>query len=198
MRSGIIYYEYEKCENLKANAELGTFKIRRCHFDDESFVHPLHSIRFDLNRPYELPIKALMADQPLSSSCKGKSSVRGSHHSRQSSPMQHYSPKRSSSTRQVVSPSLTIHSSSLHRRVAGKTLKSPKIWELIAPSEGWMCEGDKEEKEIRGMEPSVEKKEGSEREEEEEDPKEEEEEEVLAATYLLMDIDATEYCILRL
>ncbi|MED6200828.1 hypothetical protein PIB30_089061 [Stylosanthes scabra] len=49
MGSGVIYYEYEKREkfedyDMKADAELGTFKIRRYHFDDESFVHPLHSV----------------------------------------------------------------------------------------------------------------------------------------------------------
>ncbi|MED6210609.1 hypothetical protein PIB30_065717, partial [Stylosanthes scabra] len=59
-------------------------------------------------------------------------------------------------------------------QVASKTLSMPKSWELISPSEGWMCEGDEVEKEIRGMEPSVEKEKVSkEDEEEEEDPKEE-------------------------
>ncbi|MED6218313.1 hypothetical protein PIB30_025716 [Stylosanthes scabra] len=97
MGSGVIYYEYEKCEkfedyDLKADAELGTFKIRRYHFDNESFVHPLHSIRFDLDRPYKIPIEALMANQPLSSSDNTKTSAQGSHHSRHSSPTPHYSP----------------------------------------------------------------------------------------------------------
>ncbi|MED6138665.1 hypothetical protein PIB30_076514 [Stylosanthes scabra] len=60
MGSGIIFYEYEKREKFedydeKADAELGTIKIRRYHFDDESFVHPLHSVRFDPGRPYEIP-----------------------------------------------------------------------------------------------------------------------------------------------
>ncbi|MED6165132.1 hypothetical protein PIB30_096664 [Stylosanthes scabra] len=86
MGSGIIYYEYEKHEkfedyDLKANAELGIFKMRRYHFDDESFVHPLRSVRFDPDRPYEVPIEALMADHPLSSSDKGRTSARGSHRS---------------------------------------------------------------------------------------------------------------------
>ncbi|MED6176693.1 hypothetical protein PIB30_090680 [Stylosanthes scabra] len=80
MGSGVIYYEYEKCDkledyDLKADAELGTFKIRRYHFDNESFIHPLHSVRFDPNRPYEVPIETLMADQPLSSSNKGRTSA---------------------------------------------------------------------------------------------------------------------------
>ncbi|MED6177310.1 hypothetical protein PIB30_097069 [Stylosanthes scabra] len=56
MGSGVIYYEHEKRKkfedyDLKADAELGTFKIRRYHFDDESFVHPLHSVRFDPDSP---------------------------------------------------------------------------------------------------------------------------------------------------
>ncbi|MED6199559.1 hypothetical protein PIB30_077054 [Stylosanthes scabra] len=151
MGSGIIYYEYGKREkfedyDLRADAELGTFKIRRYHFDDESFVHPLHSVRFDPDRPW-------------------------------SGPMPHYSPRMSSSTRRVVSPSPTVVSSSLHHRVAGKMLRPPRSWELSSPSEGWMCKGDEEEKEIGGMKPSVEKEEASEKEEEEEDPKEDQEEE---------------------
>ncbi|MED6203983.1 hypothetical protein PIB30_004570 [Stylosanthes scabra] len=78
MGSGVIYYEYEKREkfedfDMKADAELGTFKIRRYHFDNESFVHPLHSVRFDPDRPYEIPIEALMADKILSAS-KGEES----------------------------------------------------------------------------------------------------------------------------
>ncbi|MED6182018.1 hypothetical protein PIB30_024805 [Stylosanthes scabra] len=81
MGSGVIYYLYEKCEkfedyDMKADAELRTFKIKRYHFDDESFVHPLHSVRFDPDRSYEIPIEALMADKPLSSSRDGKSSTR--------------------------------------------------------------------------------------------------------------------------
>ncbi|MED6161005.1 hypothetical protein PIB30_056655 [Stylosanthes scabra] len=180
MESGVIYYEYEKREkfedyDLKANAELGTFKIRRYHFDDESFVHPLHSVRFDPDRLYEIPIEALMADQPLSSSDKGRTFAQRSHRSRRSSPTPHYSPRMSSSTRRVVLLSPTVVS--------------------------WMCNGDEEEKEIGGMEPSVEKEEASKEDEEEEDleedPKEDEEEEdpeeeVPASTSLPMGVDADE------
>ncbi|MED6164330.1 hypothetical protein PIB30_088785 [Stylosanthes scabra] len=125
MGSGVIYYEYEKREKFedydeKVDAELGTIKIRRYHFDDESFVHPLHSVRIDPDRPYKIPIKPLLADHLCSSSGEGKSSARGS----------------------------------LHRSVAGKMMRPPRSWELILPSEGWMCEGDEGEKEIGGMEPS--------------------------------------------
>ncbi|MED6146375.1 hypothetical protein PIB30_033883 [Stylosanthes scabra] len=198
MRSGIIYYEYEKRDkfedyDLKADAKLGTFKIRRYHFDDESFVHPLHSVRFDPNCPYEVPMEALMADRSLSSYKNGKSSTRGSHPSRRSSPTPHYSPKGLSSTQRVPSSSSTKEASSFRRRVAGKMLRSPKSWELIPPSEDCMCEGDEEdeeEKDIGGMKPSVEKKEACEEEEEEEVPEEREDpEEEAPAAPLPMDVD---------
>ncbi|MED6172053.1 hypothetical protein PIB30_046559 [Stylosanthes scabra] len=69
----------------------------------------------------------------------------------------------------------------------------PKSWELIPPSEGWMCERDEDEKENGGMESSIEKKEANEYGEEEEDPEEEDPEEgVPASPSLPMDIDATE------
>ncbi|MED6184681.1 hypothetical protein PIB30_049829 [Stylosanthes scabra] len=96
MGSGVIYYEYEKREkfedyDMKADAELGTFKIRRYHYDDESFVHPLHSVQFDPDRPYEIPIEALMADKTLSASKDEKSSTERPHSSRRPTP--HYSPR---------------------------------------------------------------------------------------------------------
>ncbi|MED6122089.1 hypothetical protein PIB30_036522 [Stylosanthes scabra] len=96
MGSGVIYYEYEKREkfddyDMKADAELGTFKIRRYHFDNESFVHPLHTIWFDPDRPYEIPIEALMVDKILSASKDEKSSTERSRSSRCPSP--HYSPR---------------------------------------------------------------------------------------------------------
>ncbi|MED6199715.1 hypothetical protein PIB30_078528 [Stylosanthes scabra] len=129
MRSGVIYYEYEKCEkfedyDLKANAELGTFKIRRYHFGDGSFVHPLHSIRFDPNRPYEIPIEALMADQPLSSSRDEKCPNRRFLSS--SRPTPYYSPKGMLASQQLPSSSSTKGTRSSHRRVASKTLWMPK------------------------------------------------------------------------
>ncbi|MED6124819.1 hypothetical protein PIB30_062487 [Stylosanthes scabra] len=78
---------------------------------------------------------------------------------------------------------------SSRRSVASKSLRVPKSWELIPPSEGWMCEGDEEENDIAGMEPSVGKKDAS-----KEDPEEEEdlEEDIPASSSLPMDIDATE------
>ncbi|MED6144041.1 hypothetical protein PIB30_011834, partial [Stylosanthes scabra] len=100
--------------------------IRRCHFDDESFVHHLHSVRFDPDHPYEIPIEALMADQPLSSSENGKSFTRRSRSSRR--PVPHYSPKGMSSTQRVPSCSSTKGTSSSRCRVASKTLR---IWSVI-------------------------------------------------------------------
>ncbi|MED6203915.1 hypothetical protein PIB30_004044 [Stylosanthes scabra] len=86
MGSGVIYYEYEKREksedyDMKADAELGTFKIRRYHFDSESFVHPLHSVRFDPNHPrpspYYSPKTMSVAQRERStSSLKGTRSFR--------------------------------------------------------------------------------------------------------------------------
>ncbi|MED6169470.1 hypothetical protein PIB30_021602 [Stylosanthes scabra] len=52
MGSGVISYENEKREkfedfDMRADAELGTFKIRCYHFDAEAFVHLLHRVRVD-------------------------------------------------------------------------------------------------------------------------------------------------------
>ncbi|MED6211248.1 hypothetical protein PIB30_071890 [Stylosanthes scabra] len=96
MGSGVIYYEYEKREkfedyDMNADAELGIFKIRRYHFDDESFVHPLHSVRFNPDCLYEIPIEALMADEILSASMDEKSPTERPRSSRRPSP--HYSPR---------------------------------------------------------------------------------------------------------
>ncbi|MED6222253.1 hypothetical protein PIB30_062521 [Stylosanthes scabra] len=197
MGSGVIYCEYEKCEkfedyDMKADAELGTFKIRHHHFDDESFVPPLHSVRFYPDRPYEIPIKAPMADKSLSSSKDEKSSTERSHSSRH--PTSQYSLKGVPTTQRVRSSSSTKGTSSFRHKMASSLLRMPRSYELIPPSEGLMCEGD-DEKEIRGMDPFVRKEESSEEDlEEEEDSEEEEdpEEEIPASSSLPMDIDATE------
>ncbi|MED6147697.1 hypothetical protein PIB30_046230 [Stylosanthes scabra] len=52
MGSGVISYKDEKREkfddfDMRADVELGTFKIRCYHFDAEAFVHPFHSVRVD-------------------------------------------------------------------------------------------------------------------------------------------------------
>ncbi|MED6121667.1 hypothetical protein PIB30_032323 [Stylosanthes scabra] len=99
-----------------------------------------------------------------------------------------------SSTQRVLLSSSTKEDSSFCRRLASKTLRSPKSWELIPQSKGWMCKKDEEEEEIGGMKPSIEKERVSKEEEEEEDLEREEdpEEEVPASTSSPVDIDATE------
>ncbi|MED6181641.1 hypothetical protein PIB30_021065 [Stylosanthes scabra] len=157
---------------MKADAELGTFKIRRYHFDDESFVHPLHSVRFDPDRPYEISIEALMADKILSASKDEKSSTERPRSSRRPSP--HYSP-RTMLVAQCKRSTSSVKGTRSFRR-------------------GWMCDADDEE-EIGGMDPS--KKEESSEEDpemEEEEPEEagNPEDRVPATPSLPMDIDAEE------
>ncbi|MED6208032.1 hypothetical protein PIB30_041290 [Stylosanthes scabra] len=151
---------------MKADAELGTFKIRRYVFDDESFVHPLHSVRFDPDRPYEIPIEALMADKILSASKSEESSAERQRSSRRPSLL--YSPRTMPVAQRERSTSSVKGTRSFRRSTASGSVRKPRSWELIPPSEGWMCNAD-DEKEIGGMDPS-EKGESS-----EEDPKMEEE-----------------------
>ncbi|MED6197019.1 hypothetical protein PIB30_052811 [Stylosanthes scabra] len=194
MGSGVIYYEYEKREkfedyDMKADAELGTFKIRRYHFDDESFVHPLHSVRFNPDRPYEIPTEALMADKTFSSSKDEKSSTERPRSSRRPTP--HYSPRTMPVAQRECSTSSVKRTRSFRRRTTSSSVRKPRSWELIVPSEGWMCDAD-DEKEIGGMDPS-EKEESSEEdpEMEEEEPEEagNPEDRVPATPSLPMDID---------
>ncbi|MED6184155.1 hypothetical protein PIB30_044821 [Stylosanthes scabra] len=197
MGSGVIYYEYEKREkfedyDMKADAELRTVKIRHYHFDNESFIHPLHSVRFDPDRPYEIPIEALMADKILSASKSEKSSAEKQRSSRRPSP--HYSPRTMPVAQRERSMSSVKGTRSFHRSTASSSVRKPRSWELIPPSEGWMCDAD-DEKEIGGMDPS-EKGESSEEdpEMEEGDPEEvgNPEDRVPATPSLPMDIDAEE------
>ncbi|MED6146200.1 hypothetical protein PIB30_032359 [Stylosanthes scabra] len=197
MGSGMIYYEYEKSEkfkdyDMKADAELGTFKIRRYHFDNESFVHPLHSVRFDPDPPYEIPIETLMADKILSVSKSEKSSAERQRSSRR--PSSRYSPRTMPIAQRERSTSSVNGTRSFRRGTAGSSVRKPRGWELIPPSEGWMCDAD-DEKEIGGMDPSG-KGESSEEdpEMEEEDPEEagNPEDRVPATPSLPMDIDAEE------
>ncbi|MED6108481.1 hypothetical protein PIB30_024357 [Stylosanthes scabra] len=198
MGNDVIYYEYEKREkfedfDMDADAELGTFKIRRYHFDDESFVHHLHSVRFDPDRPYEIPIEVLMADKILSSSKDEKSSTGRSRSSRRPTP--HYSPRSMLVVQRKRSMSFVKGTRSFRRGTASSSLRKPRSWELIPPSEGWMCDAD-DEKEIGGMEPSVKKDDSSEEDPEEEKEKPEEEDNpedgIPATPSLPMDIDAEE------
>ncbi|MED6159085.1 hypothetical protein PIB30_039067 [Stylosanthes scabra] len=197
MGSGVIYYEYEKREkfedyDMKADAKLGTFKIRRYHFDDESFIHPLHSVRFDPDRPYEIPIEALMADKILSASKSEKLSAERSHLSKRPSP--HYSPRIMPVAQRERSTLSIKGTHSFRRCTASSSVRKPRSWELIQPSKGWMCDAD-DEKEIGGMDPS-EKEESSEEDPEMEEEYPEEtgnpEDRVPATPSLPMDIDAEE------
>ncbi|MED6162131.1 hypothetical protein PIB30_067440 [Stylosanthes scabra] len=175
MGSGVLSYEYEKREkfedyDMEVDAKLGTFKIKRYHFDDEAFAHPLHSVRFDPDRPYKIPIEALIADKILSSSKDEKSSTGRSRSSRRPTP--HYSPRGMPVAQRERSTSSIKGSRSFRYGTTNSSLRKPRSWELIPPSEGWMCDDD-DEKEIGGMEPFVKKDESSEENPEEEDPKEE-------------------------
>ncbi|MED6111416.1 hypothetical protein PIB30_052094 [Stylosanthes scabra] len=193
MGSGVIYYEYEKREkfedyNMKDDAELGTFKIRHYHFDDESFVHPLLSVRFDPDRPYEIPIEALMADKILSAIKDEKSSTE------RPRPTLHNSPRTTPVAQRERSTSFVKGTRSFRCGTTNSSIRKPRSWEFIVPSEGWMYDAD-DEKEIGGMDPS--KKEESSEEDpemEEEEPKEagSPEDRIPATSSLPMDIDAEE------
>ncbi|MED6160483.1 hypothetical protein PIB30_051804 [Stylosanthes scabra] len=173
MGSGVIYYEYDKREkfedhDMKADAELGTFKIRRYHFDDESFVHPLHSVRFDLDRPYEISIEALMADKIVSASKSEKSSAKRQRSSRRPSP--HYSPR----TMPVAQRERSTSSIKGTRSFRRSTASSSEIGRMDHSEKGESSEEDPEM--------------------EEEDPEEavNPEDRVPATSSLPMDIDAEE------
>ncbi|MED6165782.1 hypothetical protein PIB30_102919 [Stylosanthes scabra] len=97
MGSGVIYYEIKKRVKYedfdgRADSDLAIGKTRRYHFDDEPFIHPLHIVRFNPDRPYKLPIESLLAlrrGDPL----KGKDpSPQRSSPSRRASPTLQYSP----------------------------------------------------------------------------------------------------------
>ncbi|MED6149336.1 hypothetical protein PIB30_061365 [Stylosanthes scabra] len=193
MGSGVIFYEYEKCEkfedhDMRADAELGTFKITRYHFDNESFVHSPHSVRFDPDRPYEIPIETLMAEASKSE----ESSAERRRSSRRPSPL--YSSRTMPVGQRERSTSSVKGTHSFRRGTASGSVRKPRNWELIPPSEGWMCDAD-DEKEIGGMDPS-EKAESSEEDPEMEEEYPEEagnpEDRVPATPSLPMDIDAEE------
>ncbi|MED6210245.1 hypothetical protein PIB30_062356 [Stylosanthes scabra] len=66
MGSEIIYFEINKREKYgdsdeRVDLDLAVVKTKRYHVDDEPFIHPLHSIRFRQDRPYELLIESLLA-----------------------------------------------------------------------------------------------------------------------------------------
>ncbi|MED6127673.1 hypothetical protein PIB30_090299 [Stylosanthes scabra] len=147
-----------------------------------------YDFRFDPDRPYEIPIEALMADKTFSASKSEKSSAERQRSSRR--PFPHYSPRTMPVSQREHSTSSVKGTRSFRR----SSVRKPRSWELILPSEGWMCDAD-DEKEIGGMDPS-EKEESSEEdpEMEEEHPKEagNPEDRVPATPSLPMGIDAEE------
>ncbi|MED6197646.1 hypothetical protein PIB30_058562 [Stylosanthes scabra] len=184
MGSGVIFYEYEEREkfedhDMRSDAELGTLRIRRYHFDNESFVHSLHSVRFDPDRPYEIPIEALMADKIASASKSEESSSERRRSSRRPSPR--YSPRTMPVAQRERSTSSVKGTRSFRRGTAsgsgsrgvGNSFRHPK--------------------EIGGMDPS-DKGESSEEDPEMEEEYPEEagnpEDRVPATPSLPMDIDA--------
>ncbi|MED6123979.1 hypothetical protein PIB30_054666 [Stylosanthes scabra] len=88
MGSGVIYYEYEKREKfedhgMRADAELGSFKIRRYHFDNDASKSEKSSAeRQSSSRrpsPHYSPRTMLVAQRERStSSVKGTRSFRRS------------------------------------------------------------------------------------------------------------------------
>ncbi|MED6148608.1 hypothetical protein PIB30_054684 [Stylosanthes scabra] len=67
-------------------------KTRRYHCDDEPFIHPLHSVRCDADRPYELPVESLLALRCRDFSKKKNSTSPGSGSSRRASPTPQWFP----------------------------------------------------------------------------------------------------------
>ncbi|MED6219191.1 hypothetical protein PIB30_033606 [Stylosanthes scabra] len=84
-------FNYEDSDE-RVNSDLVVVKTRRYHFDDEPFTHPLHSVRFDPNHPYELPVKSLLGLRLREPSKKKDSTSPGSGSSRRTSPTPQYSP----------------------------------------------------------------------------------------------------------
>ncbi|MED6163393.1 hypothetical protein PIB30_079546 [Stylosanthes scabra] len=132
-----------------------------------------------------------MADKIVSASKSEESSAERRRSSRRPSP--HYSPRTMPVAQRECSTSSIKGTHSFRRGTASGSVRKPRSWELIPPSEGWMCDAD-DKKEIGGMDPS-------ERESSEEDPEMEEEypeeagnpeDRVPATPSLPMDIDAEE------
>ncbi|MED6137854.1 hypothetical protein PIB30_068898 [Stylosanthes scabra] len=123
MGSGVRYYEIEKYvdSDERADSNLAVVKMRRYHFDEGSFIHPLHSVRFGLNHP------------------KGPSPQRFG--PSRASPIPQYSP---------LSPMIRLGSPLLPSKMAPPAqgcqghegVRPLKSWEPIPQSEGWMCEGN--------------------------------------------------------
>ncbi|MED6209093.1 hypothetical protein PIB30_051356 [Stylosanthes scabra] len=91
-RRGIEKREkYEDSDEI-ADSDLGIIKTQRYHFDDEPFIHLLHNIRFDLDRPYGLPVESLLALKRRNSAEKKDPFPQGFGLSRRASSTPQYSP----------------------------------------------------------------------------------------------------------
>ncbi|MED6225837.1 hypothetical protein PIB30_097533 [Stylosanthes scabra] len=117
MGSGIIYYEIEKCEKYegsdeRADLDLAVVKTPRYHFDDELFIHPLHSIRFDLDRSFELLVESLLPLKRRDPLKKKDSSPQELGPSRRASPTPQYSP---------LGPVIRLGSPSLPSKIVSPT-----------------------------------------------------------------------------
>ncbi|MED6139079.1 hypothetical protein PIB30_080507 [Stylosanthes scabra] len=196
MGSGIIYYEIEKREKYedsdeRADSDLAIVKMRRYHFDDEFFIHILHSIQFDLDCPYELPVESLLALRCRDPSKKKDSSLQESSLSRRASPTPQYS---------FLGPIIRLGSPSSHSMIVSPTqgqqghkgARQLKSWELIPPSEGWMYDGgDIEGKKVsEKVLEKVDDAKGIEEEEEEEDPEDDAPKKEMPVIPRPMDVDA--------
>ncbi|MED6203981.1 hypothetical protein PIB30_004568 [Stylosanthes scabra] len=107
-----------------------------------------------------------MADKIASASKSEESSAERWRSFRSPSP--HYSPRAIPVAQRERSTSSVKETRSFRRGTSSGSVRKPRSWELIPPSEGWVCDAD-DEKGIGGMDPS-EKGESS-----EEDPEMEEE-----------------------
>ncbi|MED6146502.1 hypothetical protein PIB30_035011 [Stylosanthes scabra] len=92
-----------------------------------------------------------MADKILSASKGEESSAERPRSFRRPSP--HYSPRTMPVAQRERSTSSVKGTHSFRRGTASSSIRKPRSWELIPPSEGWMCDAD-DEKEIGRMDPS--------------------------------------------
>ncbi|MED6172160.1 hypothetical protein PIB30_047506 [Stylosanthes scabra] len=133
-----------------------------------------------------------MVDKIVSASKSEESSAEGRRSSKR--PSSHYSPRTMPVAQRERSTSSVKGIRSFRRGTVSHSVRKPRSWELIPPSEGWMCDVD-DEKEIGGMDPS-EKEDSSEEDPEMEKEYPEEagnpEDRVPATPSLPMDIDAEE------
>ncbi|MED6210428.1 hypothetical protein PIB30_064092 [Stylosanthes scabra] len=162
--------------------------------DSDLAVVKTRSVQFDPDRPYELPIKLLLALRRRDHSRGWDPSPQRSGPSRRASPTPQYSPL-SPVSRLGSPPSLTKIIPLTQRLEGDRPLKS---WELKPPSEGWMCDGDEVEGKgvSGGISARVDEAKGIEeddkKEEEEEDPEEDPSKEEMPAVPRVMDVDANE------